>query len=360
MDNLINYIKENGQKTYDELKFNEIDAAVYCVLSYINFDGINITNIKIKDLYEIYIKKFTLKEKDKFNQKNRELFNIMSKSIRYKNNFVTDYKKINNKITQFQALAIKVPHHFKFIAFEGTDDLLVGWEEDFKMSYLYPVPAEEHAKEFLNSNIKFNDFVVYVAGHSKGGRLAITSSMEQSRFKKYQIDYIFNFDGPGVLPEVTNEKKYLSILKKVRNYYPEESIVGMIFESMGKKIITKSTAFKIYQHSIHTWKINNNKFETGSLSKESKEFHLKIENVINKFSEEERKYFVTTFFNLLYTSGYTFKSELKKISPQKMKNLLKETTSLNENERKLILEMFKTLIKNTSFEEENKNNVQKR
>lgn len=356
MDNLINYIKENGNKTYKELKFNEIDAAIYCVLSYINFNGITIKNIRIKELYEIYKTRFTLKEKDKFNQKNRELFKIMSNSIRYKDNFITDYQKINNKITQFQALAIKVPHQFKFIAFEGTDDLLIGWEEDFKMSYLYPVPAEYHAKEFLNKNIKINDFDLYVAGHSKGGRLALTSSMEQSTFKKNKIKYIFNFDGPGVLPEITENKKYKSILKKVRNYYPEESIVGMILESFGKKIIVKSTAFKIYQHSIHTWKIKNERFESGTLSKESKEFHLKIENVINKFSEEERKYFVTTFFNLLYISGYTLKSELKKISPTKMKNLLKASTNLNDNERKIILEMFKTIIKNTTFEEENKNN----
>ena len=47
MDNLINYVKENGYKTFKELKFNEVDAAIYCVLSYINFDGIKIKNIKI-------------------------------------------------------------------------------------------------------------------------------------------------------------------------------------------------------------------------------------------------------------------------------------------------------------------------
>ena len=80
----------------------------------------------------------------------------------------------------------------------------------------------------------------------------------------------------------------------------------------------------------------------------------KIENVLNKFTPEERKYFTTTFFNLLYTSGYTLKSELKEISLTRMKNLIKETTNLNEKERKILLEMFKTITKNTTFEEENK------
>ena len=174
------------------------------------------------------------------------------------------------------------------------------------MSYLYPVPAEVHATNFLSRNIKLNDYVVYVAGHSKGGRLALTSSMEQTPFKKFQIEYIFNFDGPGIIPELINTKKYHSILKKVRNYYPEESIVGMILESQGKKTIIKSDGFKIYQHSIHTWLINKTEFQKGTLSKESKEFHLKIENVINKFTIEERKYFTLVLKSMLTLANAKF------------------------------------------------------
>lgn len=353
MDNLVKYVKENKNKTFKDYPFNEIDAAIYSILPYINFMGIINDKITIKDAYEKTRNRFLLKYQDKFLEKNKELFKEMASSIRFKDNIITNYKKLVNHETQFAAIAIKVPGHFKYIAFEGTDDELVGWEENFKMSYMYPIPAQEHAINFLKKNIKFDDFVVYVGGHSKGGNLAISAVMEQNILKKYQIDYIFNFDGPGFLTEIINLKKLKSVSKKIKNYYPEESVVGMIFDSLGDKFIVKSNAHQVFQHNIHTWKWNNNKFINCQLSNYSKDFHLKIENILKKFSKEERKRFVNLFFNLLYNAGFVLKSEINKVNLIRMKNILKETTSLTNEDRKLMLEMFKAFIKHDNKDEDN-------
>ena len=59
------------------------------------------------------------------------------------------------------------------------------------------------------------------------------------------------------------------------------------------------------------------------------------------------KKFVNTFFFILYGAGYIYKSDLKKLSLEKMKNLLSETRSLNEDERNLLFNVFKTMIENT-------------
>lgn len=59
------------------------------------------------------------------------------------------------------------------------------------------------------------------------------------------------------------------------------------------------------------------------------------------------KKFVNTFFFILYGAGYIYKSDLKKLSLEKMKNLLSETRSLNEDERKLLFNVFKTMVENT-------------
>ena len=48
-----------------------------------------------------------------------------------------------------------------------------------------------------------------------------------------------------------------------------------------------------------------------------------------------------------YGAGYIYKSDLKKLSLEKMKNLLSETRSLNEDERKLLFNVFKTMVENT-------------
>ena len=77
----------------------------------------------------------------------------------------------------------------------------------------------------------------------------------------------------------------------------------------------------MFQHNIHTWKWNNNKFINCQLSNYSKDFHLKIENILKKFSKEERKRFVNLFFNLLYNAGFVLKSEINKVNLIRMKNI---------------------------------------
>ena len=347
MSNLINYVKENKNKSFKEYPFNEIDAAIYTALSYIDFSGIITSKITIKEAYDKTQNRFLLKSKDKFKEQNRALFKEMANSVRYKNNIITSYKRLVNNNTQFGAITVVAPKHFKFIAFEGTEDELVGWEENFKMAYMYPIPAHEEAITYLKENIKPTDFTIYIGGHSKGGNLAMASAMELNIFKKHKINYIFNFDGPGFSKDLVDFNKLKKIEKKLLNYYPCESIVGMIFESLGKNKIIKSEAVKVYQHDIHSWLIYDNKFIEGELSLYSQKVHQKIDALTKKYSKEEIKKFVNTFFFILYGAGYIYKSDLKKLSLEKMKNLLNETRSLNEDERNLLFNVFKTMIENT-------------
>lgn len=347
MSNLVKYVQENKNKSFKEYPFNEIDAAIYTTLSYIELSGLIDKNITIKDAYDKTQNRFFLKSKNKFKENNRELFKEVAHADRYKDNIITNYKKLVNNNTQFAALTIVVPKQFKFIAFEGTEDELVGWEENFKMAYMYPIPAQMEAVAYLKENIKPTDFVVYVGGHSKGGNLAMAAAMEINFFRRYQIDYIFNFDGPGFSPDLVNFKVFRKIERKIRNYYPCESVVGMIFESLGKTKIIKSNAIKIYQHDIHSWLIQDNKFIQGNLSNSSKKVHQKIDKITKTYSKDEIKKFVNTFFFILYGAGYIYKSDLKKISLEKMKNLLNETRSLNDDERKLLFNVFKSMVENT-------------
>ena len=349
MSNLVNYVKKNKDKDYKEYPFNEIDASIYACLSYIDLTSIYEKNITIKNIYEKLQNRFILKNKQKFNEENKLLLKEMSTSKRYKDNYITDYKKVINKDTQFGAITIVVPKHFKLIAFEGTEDDLVGWEENFKMSYMYPIPAHKKALKYLKENIKPLDYVVYIAGHSKGGNLAMAAAMELNFLKRYQIDYIFNFDGPGFLNDLVNFKKYQKIEKKIINYYPSESIVGMIFKSLGRKKIIKSTQFKVFQHNIHTWVIENNSFKEDKLSNYSQKLHHKLDMIVKRYEKEELKRFISTFFYILNTAGYLYKSDLKKLSLEKLKKLLIETRSLNDEERKLLFDVFKSLIENENM-----------
>lgn len=339
---LLEYVLENKDKSFKEYPFNEIDAAIYSLISYLDLKDIT-KPISIKEFYKSHFKRFKDKNKIKFYQTNNELFIEMANSIRYQDNLLSNFKTILNKNTQFGAITITVPHYFKYISFEGTDDNLSGWKEDFELSYDYPIRAQKEAINYLKENIKFNDTLVFIGGHSKGGNLAITSLMEANAINRLKVQYVFNFDGPGFMPNIYNSKKYQRIVKKIRNYYPEDSIVGMMMDNGGVKKVVKSSTKLINNHYPHTWKWEDNHFVYGKLSKSALAFHKKVNNYL-QMDSGKRKKINEMLFKLLYSAGYSKYSEISKLNFSRFKNIIKTTLRLKDEEKELLFEAFKLLI----------------
>jgi hypothetical protein len=245
---------------------------------------------------------------------------------------------------QFGAVTFKVPHEFKFIAFAGTGDELVGWREDFKLSYLYPVEAQILAKEYLNKNVKLNDLLIYTGGHSKGGNLAVSALMEANMFTRHRVKYAFNFDGPGFLDEEITSKKYKKINKKIRTYNPIESVVGVLLEMDSFKKTISSKNHGVNQHDAYFWEINDNKFKEGKLTKFALDIHKKSIDITKKYSKEQLELFVNTVFNLLDKSGYTLKSELDKVDIKKLIKATHELNHLDKEKKEIIIAILKLIV----------------
>lgn len=50
---------------------------------------------------------------------------------------------------QFSAITINLGDGSYYIAYRGTDDTIVGWKEDFNMSFKAPVPSQLQALDYL-------------------------------------------------------------------------------------------------------------------------------------------------------------------------------------------------------------------
>lgn len=142
-DTILKYINILGDYSFKEFPFNDVDALIFSLISYVNLPIKN--GITIKEARNLIYRKFNLKKKDTFIDKTKMLFDLLGTKDRYKDLVLEDYTKINTKDEQFGAITIRLDKHTIFISFEGTEDNLVGWEEDFKMCYLYPVLAQESA-----------------------------------------------------------------------------------------------------------------------------------------------------------------------------------------------------------------------
>ncbi len=330
--NIIEHAKSLGTKDFKTQKFNDVDALILSIIPYIPLDNVvpafKKDAISIKDVVK-KIDKDLLRAKGFLISNTLKLLDTLSSSTRYQNILLYNYMYIVNSEMQFGALTMKLPDKSTFIAFAGTDSSIVGWEEDFKMAYMYPGAGQKYATIYLNNAIKLLDRNIRIGGHSKGGNLAICSAMNTKFYIKPRIKNIYNFDGPGFLKEQIDSKEYKSIEKKIKMFIPEQSIIGMILYHTPDYNVVKARHFSILQHDVFNWKFDKNGFILSKQNKRSKKLEERLTKKLEKLSIPERLNLVENMFNL-------FK-----------KNDIKDTREIKINSIFKLFKSFKELDKDT-------------
>ena len=209
--NIIDYIKKNKNHTFKELPFNEVDNLILSLLTYIDFTDIVPAFKKEKITLKEAAEKISDKKKSfrgLFISNTFKMVQIMKDSKRYQDILLYNYMKIVNSDMQFGAMTMKLPDKSIYISFAGTDSSIIGWEEDFKMTYLYPGASQKYASIYLNKAIGLLDKNIRIGGHSKGGNLSICAAMNSHFYIRRKIKEITNFDGPGFLKKEIESELY--------------------------------------------------------------------------------------------------------------------------------------------------------
>ena len=81
----------------------------------------------------------------------RDLLFAVCASPRFRDARLTEFrfKTARSAEEQFAAMTFILPDGSSYVAFRGTDSTIVGWKEDFNMTFLNPVPAQEEARAYL-------------------------------------------------------------------------------------------------------------------------------------------------------------------------------------------------------------------
>lgn len=343
MYNIMGYIDKYKDKIFEEESFNEIDNLVFSSLTYLNFDGI-VSNqkkfITLEIAGKIYLGRYTLRDIKKYGIPQMEAYNILKKivdSSRYKDVLIYNYTYIADSDKQFGAMSFKINKNLIYIAFEGTDHLLSGWKEDFQMSYEFPVPAQEYAIKYLNNTIRLFDKNIIVGGHSKGGNLALVSSMYCKSILRRKIKVIYNNDGQGLRKEQIESKKYKKIEERHIHIIPNYSYVGILLRNDKYKVI-KSSRKDILSHSILSWMIEDNKLIETKMSNISKKLQKSMNLWLDNHNDEERKKMITTIFNTLEDSGIYYTRDL--IDIRKSINVIKKLKDIDDETKKIIVSLL--------------------
>lgn len=341
---VFDYIEQNKNITFEEKQFNEIDNIILSLISYLNFSYIEGINT-LENIGKIYLERYKLKEITKAGWAQRDAYIILGQLInseRYKNIKVKNYIYIATEEEQFSAVTFIINKKLKYIAFEGTDHLMVGWKEDFELAYKYPVPAQIHAIKYLKNATKLFGPRIIVGGHSKGGNLAQISSMELNILKKLKIKKIYSNDGPGLRLKQFKSLKYKLIRKKLEHIVPENSVVGVMLRHDKYKVV-KTNKKTIMSHIPSTWLIENDNLIETELSIKSTKLKNNIIEWLDNHNDVERKILIETIFNILENSGVTDTTKLKDIKC--IVNMIKGIRNVDKDTKDLALDF----ISNTLF-----------
>lgn len=197
MADFFDYVFWRGDVEFSSSEFNPVDALIFSQVSYMNFDGLipcgYDRSITVKELFSRFKKSPDFAKRKNIgvviNPKTNDLFEKIADSNRFGKVKLCGWKNRYSEKTEEQFLAFTAfIEDFALIVFRGTDDTIVGWKEDFNLAFGEEKEAQKDALEYVNSFIEKNPNVeVKIAGHSKGGNLAIYSAAKakkQGRFLK--------------------------------------------------------------------------------------------------------------------------------------------------------------------------------
>ena len=250
---------------------------------------------------------------------------------RFRSLMLSGYRRIDDpdSAEQFSALTIRIPDGARFITFRGTDDNIFAWKENFRMSIIDTIPAQEDALRYLRWAMDAYDGSFIVCGHSKGGNLAVYASSMLPQDLQDRIISVYNFDGPGFQENFLQQEGYLRILPKLYSLIPQNSIVGLLLSTGKDPEIVTCTSVGARAHDGFTWEVLGTGFvRAEALSPSSEMFNKAIKETLSGMSLEERKAFIENFFQIMTSTGAFTLTDLTEI---KLRHALEIAQSLNQD-----------------------------
>lgn len=315
MAGLFDYIAWRGDLPFSQVPLNAVDGLLFSALSYLHFDALVSSDLKQPfTLHTVYQGASALPEALRSRSRaDLDLLRDMAQSVRFRDVRLAFYrdKFIPEEETQFAAMAYLLPEGDAFLAFRGTDATLVGWKEDFNMSFQDFVPAQTEASRYLQDFAAAFSGNFSLGGHSKGGNLAVFAAAKCGAPVQARVARVYNFDGPGFSDYLLKDPGYLAIVPKLHSFLPESSIIGMLMEQEGLCRIVKSTQAGIYQHDPYSWEVMGGGFVyAGELSPRARRVDRTIKSWVKDLSREERGRFIDAVYALLTASGASQVHEL--------------------------------------------------
>jgi len=348
MSNIIDYLTWRGDITLACMPFNAADNLVLSLLAYILFENVMSKEDKltVKQAASELIGRpndFGVMKSD-----NIRLLSDLASGARFQNATICHcVSEIDtNEEKQFAAITICVDDGSCFVAYRGTDNTLIGWKEDFNLSFISPVPAQTASVRYLTDVAGQTAGSIRIGGHSKGGNLAIYAASQCSQHIQDRVIAIYSNDGPGLDDATFTSEGYMRIKDRFHSFVPQSSIIGMLLQHQENYAVVKSHAVGLFQHHPYTWQVSRDGFEIiDAIRPGSRYVDATLKNWLFSVSMDKRMIFVDTLYAVLSATNAT---TLQGLTVRWWKNaylMLMTVKNIDSQTRKLIIGVLVELVK---------------
>ena len=357
MANAIDYLNWRGDLTLEQSPFNEVDNLLLAELSFLDLTDIvgdvgADEGVELRQAVDAYFRRrqgrdlsmgvlvpdliLTMAEK-------------MALSTRFAHMVLHGYRACLDPQaeSQFAALTIDTGDGCLFLSFRGTDDTIVGWKEDFNMTFLPTVPSQTMALNYLKDvAAAFPRRKLRLGGHSKGGNLTVYAAVHCGARVQRRIVTAYNNDGPGFKESLLEQPAYQAVRDRIITIVPQSSVVGMLLEHDDNYTVVRSSQQGVYQHDGFTWEVLGTRFVyADEISLEGRINDQAIRSFIGSLDDTQRAQFVDALFEVLGSTNAETLSQLESDGMKTLSAMLRTYKELGKEARQILNNAIKVLLR---------------
>ena len=354
MANMMDYLDWRGDITMDRSPFNEVDNLILAQLAYLNFDYIvppatSDESVTIREACERYFALYddeTAASLGYLIRVTAPLLKKLGDCPRFAE--VRMGKFVNlidlDQTKQFSAVQYWLDDGTIYVAYRGTDNTIVGWKENFHMSFTTPVPAQFEALRYLEDTAGESGAPLRIGGHSKGGNLAVYAAVKCRPAIRSRILEVYNNDGPGFDARMTRSAEYRSMLGRIRKIVPQSSIVGILLEHEEEYIVVRSSQKFFMQHDAFSWEVLGPEFvHADRIAEESALLDMALKSWLRGMSRSQREQFVDALFHVFEAAEVRSFRDFSEAKWRKVRALIKALNDSPEN-KEILTRTFRLLF----------------
>lgn len=353
MAQLIDYLEKVENLTFDQEPLNILDKVCINEIGYLTYEKW-LTASDLKKLINLHDfaegKELNPDYSFMVTKERVELAEAMVRSKRFAGLHLSNYRSVLDKEVekQFAAMIFSLPElDYHQLVFRGTDDSVIGWKEDFQLTYSREIPAHRSAMTFLEDHLPNLSGRITVSGHSKGGNLALYSAVQSSTALREKIAELLLLDSPGLMKSLLEKPSYQELKAKMIVIRPQDSVVGvMLYWDRPAQLVT-AEGIGFAQHNALSWEVDlatNDFVHEDQPTELSQRLEETFQEWIETLPKQQLKQGFDLVFDTILDSGIESLDDIGIQALPQIGQMLQEFGNLSDKQKKVLQDGFNQLL----------------